>query len=298
MKVLEFTIPVIHDKSVTVKEEIMPYFYPYLHRHVEVQLTWIQQGKGTLIVGNSMYPFEPGNIFLLGADLPHVFKSSPEYFNEDSGMNIRALNVFFKPDSKLAALFDLPEMKMYESFFKLHSGGFKLPHEPFEKITKTMNRVKSTEGLDQLMGFFYLMKQLHGIKNPSPLSLVHAEKISESEGIKMRAIYNYIFNRYHTNIMLEEVAAMAFMTPQAFCRYFKKNTGNTFVTFLNEMRINEACKKFTSGKYENISTVGYTCGFNSITNFNRVFKSVTGKSPKVYIDTYFKKLSGVKYGGY
>jgi AraC-like DNA-binding protein len=76
------------------------------------------------------------------------------------------------------------------------------------------------------------------------------------------------------------------MTPQAFCRFFKKRTRHTFVSFLNEVRINEACKKLTEGGFDSISTVAYTCGFNSITNFNRVFKAVLGKSPSEYVESY------------
>ena len=76
------------------------------------------------------------------------------------------------------------------------------------------------------------------------------------------------------------------MTPQAFCRYFKKHTLHTFIGFLNEVRINEACKKLTDGQYDSIATVAYNCGFNSITNFNRVFKTITGKSPSEYIESY------------
>lgn len=56
------------------------------------------------------------------------------------------------------------------------------------------------------------------------------------------------------------------------------------------MRINEACKKLTSGNFENISIVAYSCGFNSLTNFNRVFKGIVGYSPKYYVDRYFKNL--------
>ncbi|HVV56218.1 MAG TPA: hypothetical protein VHC47_12870, partial [Mucilaginibacter sp.] len=62
MKVLQFTIPVAHDKSVIVQEDNLPYFYPYLHRHKEAQVTWILNGEGTLIAGNDMHPFKPGEI--------------------------------------------------------------------------------------------------------------------------------------------------------------------------------------------------------------------------------------------
>ena len=91
-------------------------------------------------------------------------------------------------------------------------------------------------------------------------------------------------------ITLEDVARQAHMTPQAFCRYFKRHTLHTFVSFLNKVRINEACKRLTDGRYDSIATVAYNCGFNSITNFNRVFKTVTGKSPSEYIESYSKML--------
>jgi AraC-like DNA-binding protein len=63
------------------------------------------------------------------------------------------------------------------------------------------------------------------------------------------------------------------------------------VSFLNEVRINEACKKLTDGHYDSIATVAYNCGFNSITNFNRVFKSVTHKSPSEYVESYMRNVA-------
>ncbi|MBS1504715.1 MAG: AraC family ligand binding domain-containing protein, partial [Bacteroidetes bacterium] len=80
MKVLQFTIPIAHDKSVIVQHDQMQHFYPHLHRHKEAQVTWIQEGEGTLIAGNHMHVFGPGDIFLIGPDQPHLFKSNPEYF--------------------------------------------------------------------------------------------------------------------------------------------------------------------------------------------------------------------------
>ncbi len=73
------------------------------------------------------------------------------------------------------------------------------------------------------------------------------------------------------------------MTPQAFCRYFKKHTRLTFIAFVNEVRINEACKKLVSGKFDSVAAVALDCGYSNITNFNRVFKSVTKQSPSSYI---------------
>jgi AraC-like DNA-binding protein len=152
--------------------------------------------------------------------------------------------------------------------------------------------VQNSSGSDQLIHFLQMMRILSTTKvKPEPLSdFGITPGINEAEGIRISNIYNYILQHYNKAITLDDVAREACMTPQAFCRYFKKHTRHTFVSFLNEMRINEACKKLTGNKFESISVVAYKCGFTSITNFNRVFKSITGNSPRGYIDNYWSKL--------
>lgn len=287
MKALQFTLPVTYDKSVIVQEERLPHFYPYLHRHSEAQLTWIQEGEGTLVAGTSMHSFSAGDVFLLGANQPHLFKSNPEYFSNESGREVRSMTVFFNPNGNLSSLFELPEMQVLGTFIQQHAGGFKLPSKHVKQVSQKILEMQENQGFNRFMLFFQLLKDLYAINGKlQPLSIAPVDNVSESEGIRISTIYNYIMKRYDTMISLEDVAAEAHMTPQAFCRYFKKHTGHTFVTFLNEMRINEACKKLTTGGGESISTVAYTSGFNSITNFNRVFKSVVGNSPREYLENY------------
>jgi AraC-like DNA-binding protein len=292
MKVLQFTIPVAHDKSIIAQYDELPHFYPHFHRHNEAQVTWIQAGEGTLIVGNNMHAFKEGEIYLIGADQPHLFKSSPDYFQPDNKKVIKSLTIFFDPKGSLSSLFDLPEMKTFKDFIQQHSQGFKLPGELIEKISGTMLEIQSASGPDQMIQFLLLLKLLRSIRGkPEPLSSSqNSPGITESEGIRISNIYNYILQHYNEAIMLDDIAREACMTPQAFCRYFKKHTGHTFVSFLNEMRINEACKKLTDNKYESISVIAYQCGFTSITNFNRVFKSIMGSSPRGYVDSYLNKV--------
>ncbi|MGZ3752863.1 MAG: AraC family transcriptional regulator, partial [Mucilaginibacter sp.] len=270
MKVLQFTIPVAHDKSVIAQQDELPYFYPHLHRHKEAQITWIMAGEGTLIAGNNMHGFKSGEIYVLGADQPHLFKSSPEYFQAANKKAVKTLTIFFDPAGSLSPLFDLPEMKAFKDFVQQHQQGFKLPAEYVDKVARGMLDIQKTSGPDQLIHFLNLVRLLQGIPAKlEPLSAFGISRgITESEGIRISNIYNYIMQHYSEAVTLDDVAHEACMTPQAFCRYFKKHTGHTFVSFLNEMRINEACKKLTGNKYESISVIAYKCGFTSITNFN------------------------------
>ncbi|MEP6613050.1 MAG: AraC family transcriptional regulator [Mucilaginibacter sp.] len=288
MKVLQFTIPVPHDRSIIAEKVCLPYHYPYLHRHKEVQITWILRGEGTLIAGNNMHDYSAGDIFLIGANLPHVFKSNPEYFAPNSTKQIEALSIFFNPGGDLASLFNLPEMKPALIFIQQYQQGIKLPHHVTDKVSQIMSTLNKGSGSDQMIHFLYLLKCLTGIKSKlQPISTYgNLPGITENEGIRISNIYNYIMQHYSEPITLEDVARVAYMTPESFCRYFKKHTGHTFVSFLNQVRINEACKKLIAHKFESINAVAYKCGFQSITNFNRVFKYVIGNSPRGYLDNY------------
>ncbi|WP_343668771.1 AraC family transcriptional regulator [Chitinophaga sp.] len=291
MKVLQFTIPVPLDKSIIVQKDVLPFFYPHLHRHQEIQMSWIQQGEGTLVADNNMHAFRPNDIFWLGANQPHIFKSEASYFQPKSRKKIVALAIFFNPNGELASLFNLPETKLLKNFISQSQSGFKVPPAYTAEVSSKMMQITNSSGTDQLLQFVDLLKQLSGYADMTPLATAQkTQLVSEHEGIRIGNIYNYIMQNYDKPITLEDAAKQAHMTPQAFCRFFKKHTLHTFVSFLNEVRINEACKKLTDGAFDNIATVAYTCGFNSITNFNRVFKTVTTQSPSEYMTSYFQSV--------
>lgn len=290
MKVLPFTIPAAHDKTIMVQEDILPHFYPHLHRHKEMQLTLIVKGEGTLLVGNNMHPFAANEIYLIGANMPHVFKSDAHYFETEGAAQVYSLTIFFSTDGKLASLFELPEFKPVSNFLAANPSGFRVPQRCFGAVRDLVTGISDANGVDQFILFFQLLKTLSATGDVAPLSAqAQPRNFSDHEGMRISNIYNYIMQHCHRDLTLEEVAAAACMTPPAFCRYFKKHTRVTFVTFLNEVRINEACKKLLEGDYDSVSAVAYDCGFNSITNFNRVFKTATGKSPRAYAADFLCK---------
>jgi AraC-like DNA-binding protein len=290
MKVLQFTIPVPGDNNIIIRQNVLPYFYQHLHRHDEIQLTWIQKGEGTLVVDNNMYTFGPNQIYYIGTNQPHVFKSDPIYFVAKSIRKVQSLTIHFNPQGNLKGLFDLEEMQSIHSFLQKRNKGFIIPEESVSDIAHKMQLVSKNKGIEQLAYFIDLLKKFISIPKLKELSnLSGLSSVSEYDGIRLSNIYNFILANHDKQITLDDVAKQAHMTPQAFCRYFKKRTLHTFVSFLNEVRINEACKKLTTSDLDSvsISNIAYNCGFNTITNFNRVFKSVIGKSPSDYLEHYF-----------
>ncbi len=291
MKILQFTVPVPDNKSIVTKEESLPHFYPHLHRHHEVQLTWVIKGEGTLVTDNNMHSFQSNEIYWIGANQSHVFKSDPTYF-EDSTKKTHTIDIFFSIDSQLNSFFSIPEIKNLKDFVQQHNSGFRIPQSAVKELSEKIVFIRNSSGVEQFFAFIELLKTISSFEHLEPLSS-KAETVSYSdhEGIRIATIYNYVMQHYNQPITLEEVSKLAYMTPQAFCRYFKKHTHHTLVSFVNQVRINEACKKLVDKKYDSIASVAYNTGFNSITNFNRVFKSVVKKSPKEYIDSYFKSVN-------
>lgn len=291
MKVLPFTILVPADRSVVSEEIELPHFYPYLHRHEDWQLTWVEQGEGTLIAGNNMHVFSSGDIFLVGANLPHLFKSNPDYFNTESGKSIKAHSIYFSTKNTLSGLFDLPELKAANAFLDNYKHGFKIPANQCKKIAAQIKQIHHSAGMVLLSNFLSLMNMIQSIDNDVEVLCpeVYSASLTENEGMRLSRIINFIMKNYHNKIDLEDISNTAYMNPHAFCRYFKKHTGHTFVSFLNEVRVNDACKKLLSERNpESIANVAYKVGFNSVNNFNRVFKSVKGKTPSEYMDAYNK----------
>jgi AraC-like DNA-binding protein len=288
MKVIQFTVPVADEGAVVIQEDILPYFYNYLHRHKEAQVTLIIKGEGTLIAGNYTQPFKAGEIYVIGANQPHMFKGDAKYFENLQEKNIHAIHIFFDHEHALQGLFSLPEMETVRKFLQLTHSSMQLPAEYEEKIATDILRISRLTGAERLLAFVamlvYFSKQVKSWKSLSTGFSRNA--YSESEGLRMNDIYQYTLEHYVENITLGKIASVAHLTTYAFCKYFKKHTRKTYLEFLNEIRINVACKKIINGDFDSIASVAYATGYNNPITFNRVFRKVTGMSPSAYARQY------------
>jgi hypothetical protein len=163
MKVLQFTIPVPGENNIIVRNDFQRYFYQYLHRHDEIQLTWILKGEGTLVVNNNISHFKSNEIYYIGGNLPHVFKSDPIYFSKKSKKTVEAITIHFNPNGKLAAFFDLAEMKHIQTFLQKHNNGFMIPKEHTSDVAHKMKMVLKAKGINQMLPFLEILKKISSI---------------------------------------------------------------------------------------------------------------------------------------
>ncbi|CAH0261964.1 AraC family transcriptional regulator [Chryseobacterium sp. Bi04] len=286
MKSLQFSVPADTNKSIRIQEDSMPNFYPYFHRHTETQIMWILKGHGTLAIEQNLFTFEAGDIFYLGANQSHVFKGD---FDKNEKQKVHSISIFFDPRKKISAFFHLPEFEELKNFIDTSEVGFKVASKLKTSVGESIAALQKTKGVDQIIDFIRILNHLMQNRHVHiPLS---SEKnlpthISDTDKRIIDAQTFIKKNFTQQKLTLDLIAKEACMTPQAFCRSFKKRTRITYIQYLNELRVQRACRLLTSSNMYNISSVAFNSGFTSITNFNRVFKSIMKYSPKEYLKHY------------
>lgn len=276
MKVLPFKIPKAQNIGLIYQEDKAQYFYNQLHQHEDIQLCAIIKGEGTLIVGDTINDYKTGDVLIIGSDLPHVFKSDATNIKESF-----MISLFFTEHSFGKDFFSLDDFKELTSFFKKSMSGFKLLSNQ-QKIQKRFLSLQNATNLERFIGLFDILRLIERSKNKTLADFVYPKKYSDNEGKRMRDVMDFTIHHYDKNIDLDEISSKANMTPNAFCRYFKQRTNKTYFSFLNELRVEHACKLLTGNKGLSISEIAYQCGFKNLSNFNRKFKEVKNTTPSKY----------------
>lgn len=279
LKALSFKIPKLEEESLKLQEDKLNYFYDLFHFHPEYQITLILKGKGKFTIGESTGRFEKNDMFIIGSNVPHVFRSSGEYY-ENSKLLSHSLSIFFKEDSFGNGFFKLPELEHIGDMFPGFNRGIKISSDI--TYNKYFLNVFEHEGLSRIQRFLDL---LNAISLSNEIEYLSGKeeliKSSEQSDKRLNDVFNFVLNNYKNEITLSGISEIANLSEPAFCRYFKKRTRKTFFDFLNELRISEACKLLLN-KDLSISEAAFEVGFNNISNFNRKFKSIIGLTPTEY----------------
>jgi AraC-like DNA-binding protein/quercetin dioxygenase-like cupin family protein len=275
MKVLPFKIPKPENATLIVQVDKGAVFYAKLHQHQEIQISLIKKGEGTYIIGDAVGEFNPGDIFVIGENLPHVFN------NDETEEEVHMISLFFMKSSYGEHFFTLPEFKDLDLIFGNSALGFKL-EPPTDDISQMMERLAHTSKLSRFITFMEILRLMGQGKMLTLSSALHTKIYGEEEGKRMSDIFGFTLDHFDKNISLHEVAEIANMTPNAFCRYFKQRTNKTYINFLLDIRIGNACKLLTKKTDLSIAEIAYKSGFNNLTNFNRKFKSIKGLTPSEF----------------
>ncbi|MFD1293418.1 AraC family transcriptional regulator [Lutibacter holmesii] len=276
MKVLPFKIPKPENVTLYIQEYTGESFYEKLHQHKEIQISIVLKGEGTYIIGDCVGDFKQHDIFVLGENLPHVFKRDNAFKNDTS-----MVSVFFSKNSYGEHFFEFPEFEHFSAFFDNSVLGYKVQSN-LKKLIKLLSIVKEQSKYEQFTTFLEILNLISKAKKHELSSLINLNKYGGDEGKRMSDIFQYSMDNFHKEVSLHDIADIANMTPNAFCRYFKQRTNKTFVNFLIDIRIGNACKLLAKKNDLSITEISYKSGFNNLANFNRKFKAIKGITPSEF----------------
>lgn len=275
--------------SFSARRDKVPYINNRWHYHAEVELIYFKKGNGTQFIGDSIKRFRSGDVVLVGAHLPHYWRFDDSYFNEDEKNNADVVVVHFCENFWGNNFLNLPENKAIKLLLEKAQRGIQIHDKGRKQIGELIEAILAAEGTKRII---LLMEALLSIDNAQQSGLLSSigfrHDFEETENDRINAIYNYSLANFKRKIQMEEMAAVANISPNSFCRYFKSRTRKTYTQFISEIRVGHACKLLIEDSM-NVKQICYESGFHNFASFHKHFKIITGKSPLSYQKSYLQK---------
>ncbi len=250
--------------------------YPWLyHYHPEYEIVCVLYGSGTRHVGNHFSNYENGDLVFMGPNLPHAG------FGLDAHGPHEEIVIQIKESVFKQSIITRPEMTAIAELLEKVKYGVCFTGVTKEKITERLTRLLKLAPFEK---FIELISILQMMATTPECELLNPQTIFSSalvkNNIRLQNIFNYVEQHFQEEIDIKKVAALANLSVSSFCTYFKKLMNTTFTEFLNTYRIQRACAMLQEEK--TISETCFECGFNNVPYFNKVFKTVTNKTPSEF----------------
>jgi AraC-like DNA-binding protein len=253
----------------TVRSE--PRFGFQWHFHREFELTLITKGSGTRMVGDCIEDYEPGDLVLIGPEVPHTYVSTPGHEGQE------AIVVQFRPDFLGADFFGSPEFSAVAALLERASRGVSFPRDAVD-----LRRLGDMPPAERTLELLRLLVRLSGCEGDRLLAGAHhAPKLNRATQDRMDAMVTLMHAAYTRRIGLNEVAEAAYMAPSSASRFFRRTAGMTITDYLNLLRVNAACHLLRDGDGR-IVDIAVECGYSNLSNFNRRFRALKGMTPSEY----------------
>lgn len=275
MKTLIEQLPLSDDTSFVARTHRTPNFEVDWHQHVEYELILFTEGAGLSFIGNYVGEFEIGDIFFLGANLPHTFKKSGDLITS-------AVVIHFKENFWGSDFLNLPESKQIQHLLKNSLKGLKINGKSKEVLHPLITSLEKEKGFRRIITLCECLDILAKGEEFNTLSTQEVKEVNNKNRERIDKIFHYTMENFKEPVQLSEIARIADLSIPAFCNYFKKSTRKKYIDFLNEVRIGYACKLLTDDTNITVEGACYESGFNTIANFNKQFLKVKGMTPSKY----------------
>jgi AraC-like DNA-binding protein len=258
--------------------------YP-LHRHREFELNFIEHGAGVRrIVGDSIETVGEYDLALIGAEnLEHVWENGT-----CQSPDIREITIQFAPDFLGDKILEKNQFDSIRKMLKAAEHGLSFPLDSIMRVYHYLDTLASEQDhFQQFLKFMSILNELSKgeYKILASSSFAHSSRNQESR--RVTKVKQYINDHYAEDLRLDNMAALVGMSPSAFSRFFKMRTGKSLSDYILDIRLGYAARMLVDST-KNISEICYESGFNNLSNFNRIFKSKRGSTPRDFRALYKK----------
>jgi AraC-like DNA-binding protein len=249
------------------------------HYHQEFELSFITEGSGRRIVGDSVEEFHPGDLIFIGPRIPHVWFSEATAQKQRSGRTLESVYLLFNNEILPHGLTSLPEFRGVNRAIQLSERGIRITGDTLNQVSKIMLQLPYLSSMKRLMLFYEIMDIIGGSDSFSYLaSAGYVKSKFETNSSRIKSIHEYLMKNYREEVNLARIADIVHMAPASVCRFFKSSTGQTIFEYLNKIKIDYACKLLLNTDL-NVVDISFDCGFNNLSHFNKQFRRYTGKTP-------------------
>ncbi|WP_144114214.1 AraC family transcriptional regulator [Paraburkholderia sp. BCC1886] len=269
-------VAVPRDESFKVWSHGYPYRTVRWHFHPEYEIQLVTSTTGTYFVGDYVGNFAPGNLVMMGSNLPHNWVS---HVSPGEHVDERCLILQFDAGFIARAVLVFPELARMTSLLEASASGVLFSSKTGAAAEPIMREMLGAQGMRRITLFFALLELL--VQSVDPVKLTSAAYRADPAsyaGTRINHVLAYIGKNLSQELRETELAELAGQSASAFSRYFRRHTGVPFVQYVNRLRINLACQLLMSGELT-VTDICYQVGFNNLSNFNRQFLLQKEMSP-------------------
>lgn len=252
-----------------------------LHIHSELEVLYIEQGEGIVVAADGMTSYRAGDMFFFSSNLPHYFKSDNTYHSTHKDIISSSTYIQF---SEAILPNNYKHMLGCDNIHKLikqGTRGIKWQQQDPSIIAKLLS-MDNIEGFERLHRLYNLLNDLGtNLKDSKAIASTSYTMACNSFDTNYYRIVQYINSNFKEKITLEDIANYVNMNPSAMCRYFKTKSGQSIFNYILDVRIAIVKEELSTTDYP-ISQIAYSNGFNSVPNFNTLFKRIVGYTPTEY----------------
>jgi AraC-like DNA-binding protein len=274
--------PLTQNDCFTIFSRVKKEFSFPLHYHEELELNLIINAKGARrIVGDHIDTIDDMELVLVGPNVYHAW-----FTHQCQSEEIREVTIQWHKDLFEDKLLRRNQLSFIRSMMERSQKGILFSRETVAALAPRILSLNQKNGFDSVLELFSILHDLSISRNMRTLSdgsFTNQHFTYNSRRIEKA--FEYMNNNYDKPVTLGEVAKLVSMTEVSFSRFIKKRTGNTFIDSLNEIRLGHASRMLIDTTHS-IAEISYHCGFNNISNFNRIFKKKKTCTPKEFRENF------------